>query len=251
MPDRTPTIGDARIARPRRRWPPGWLAVALGGGVVLVVLLFALALPYLEEQRAVATAVPQPYPLFSVALVELHRGQSACSNEIDLLPGRQQAQIRVGLYGKPAVPLVMTLSGPGYSRSVSMAPDYIDNALVSFPFSGPSKTLLGSVCVADRGARKIALYASDDRTKSRSTTLVDGRTSAANFDLAFYSSRGWSLLDRMGDVLRRMKLFHANVAVWLLWVLMGLFVLAVTIGSLAAVALAAGWRAETRGPAGG
>ena len=233
------------LQRRLRAWPrrvaglPDWLFVAAGGAIVLVVLALTLALPYLQEKHRIATAVPQPYPLFAVALVELHPGQRACSDEVDLLPGRQDAEIRVGTFGKPPQPLLMTLTGAGYATSVGEPASYVDNSLIDFAFNGPARPLIGSVCVTNRGTRKIALYASADRTKSRSTTTVGGRVSDANFDLAFYSPRPRSLLERMGDILRQVKLFHANVAVWLLWVLLALFVAGVPLAALAAVSLAA------------
>lgn len=216
-----------------------WLLTAIGGMIVLVVLLLTLALPYLNEKRRIATDVPQPSPLFEVALVELHAGQMACSDEIDLLPGRQVAEIRVGTYGKSASPLLVTMTGPGFSATLPVAPTYLDNGPIEIPFVGPAKALEGSVCVSNLGRRRIALYASGDRTKSRSRTLVDGRSWPSNFDLTFYAPQPQSLLDRAGAIMRRLRLFHAGVGLGLLWLLAFLFVIGVPVASIAVVALAA------------
>ncbi len=197
-----------------------------------------LAIPFLDEKRRIATDVPQPAPLFAVALVELQPSQRACADEIDLLPGRQVAEMRVGTFGKRPSPLLMTLTGPGYSESIPVAPTYIDNALVDVPFSGPVKALEGRVCVSNHGRRRIALYASEDRTRSRSRTLVDGRPWPSNFDLAFYAARSQSLLDRAGAIMRRMRLFHPLLGVGLLWLLAVLFAIGVPLASVAAVAAA-------------
>ncbi len=224
-----------------RRAPERALIIA-GAAIVLIVLLATLILPYLEQDRRIATEVPQPAPLFSVSLVEMLAGQQACADEIGLLPGRQVAEMRIGTYGKPAVPLVMTLLAPGYREAVPVAPRYVNNGLLEVPFDGPAKTLEGSVCVTNEGREPVALYASADRTRSRSTTIVAGRLWPSNFDLAFYAAKRQSLLDQAATIMRRLRLFHAHVGLGLLWLLAVLFVIGIPLASVAAVAGGAGRR---------
>ncbi len=223
-------------ARARGRWD--WALTAAGATAVLVVLLAALVIPYLDQGRRIATEVPQPAPLFSVSLVEIPGGQQACTDEIGLLPGRQVAEMRIGTYGKAPSPLLMTFVAPGYRESVSVPPTYVNNGLLDVPFSGPAKVLQGSVCVTNHGNHghtPVALYASADRTKSRSTTTVDGRLWPANFDLAFYAAKPRSLLEDAGTIMRRLRLFHAHVGLGLLWALAVLFAIGVPLAALAAL----------------
>ncbi|HLH13623.1 MAG TPA: hypothetical protein VKV16_02455 [Solirubrobacteraceae bacterium] len=212
---------------------------AAGGAIVLVVLALTLVLPYLDQKRRVATEVPQPSPLFSVALVEIPATQQACSEEIGLLPGAQVAQMRIGTYGKPAVALTVTYAASGYRESVPVPPRYVNNGLLEVPFTGPGRPLAGSVCVRNDGTHMVALYASADRTKSRSTTTVDGRLWPANFDLSFFAARRHSLIGQAAEIVRRLRLFHAHVGVGLLWALAFLFVSGVPLASVLVVALAA------------
>jgi hypothetical protein len=222
------------------------LALTLAGALlVLIVLTLALVVPYLDQHRRIAIEVPQPAPLFSVSVVELLPGQQACADQIGLLPGRAVAEMRVGTYGKAASPLLFTLLGPGYRETVPVAPTYVDNALLDVPFSGPAKVLDGSVCVTNRGRLPMALYASADRTKSRSTTMVNGRPWPANFDLAFYAPRSQSLLDRIGAIIERLRIFHAHVGLGLLWLLAVLFAIGVPLASVAAVSIEARRRGRT------
>jgi len=233
-----------RFAALRLRGGSERALAALGGVIVLVVLSVVLAAPFLDSNRRIATEVPQPAPLFSVSVVEMLGGQQACANEIGLLPGAQVAEMRVGTYGKSASPLLMTFVGPGYREAVPVAPTYHDNALLDVPFQGPMKVLEGSVCVANRGHLPMALYASADRTQSRSLTVVDGNPWPSNFDLAFYAAHKQSLLDRAGAILRRMRIFHAHVGLGLLWVLAILFAIGVPLASVAV--LAGAGRGRTR-----
>jgi len=240
MPSRDRAPRRIFAGSPRARGASERVLVAAGATIVLLVLLVTLILPYLDQNRRIATEVPQPAPLFSVSLVEMLAGQQACSDEIGLLPGRQVAELRIGTYGKPAVPLVMTLVAPGYRETVPVAPTYVNNGLFDVPFRGPPKVLEGSVCVTNQGHEPVALYASADRTKSRSTTIVAGGLWPSNFDLAFYAAKRQSLLDQAATTMRRLRLFHAHLGLGLLWTLAVLFVIGVPVASVAAVAAAAG-----------
>jgi hypothetical protein len=232
-----------RFARAAERLAAGQRALAarpavltLAGALVLfAVLVPTLIAPYLDESRRTLVEVPQPAPLFSVSLVELLPHEQGCADEIGLLPGKQVAEMRIGTYGKPASPLLVTLTAPGYREAVPVAPTYADNGLLDVPFSGPAKVLEGSFCVANRGRFPVALYASADRTKSRSTTTVDGHLWPSNFDLAFYSAKRRSLLDILPAIVRRLRLFHAHVGLGLLWVLLVLMVIGVPAAVIAVV----------------
>jgi hypothetical protein len=217
----------------RAAWASQALLTALGGGVVLTVLLFVLILPALDSSRRIATEVPQPPPLQSVALVEVPAGQQACSDQIGLLPGRQVAEMRIGTYGKTPAPLRLALSAPGYRQTISVAPSYVDNGLLDVAFDGPATALEGTVCLTNLGRTPVALYAAAGHSESRSTTTVDGRLWPANFDLAFYAAKRQSLLDDAGTIMRRLRLFHAHVGLGLLWALALLFVIGVPVAAVA------------------
>lgn len=206
---------------------------ALGGAVVLIVLLFALILPALDKSRRIATEVPQPPPLQSISLVEIPGGQQACSDQIGLLPGRQVAELRIGTYGRAPSPLLFELTASGYRETISVAPHYVDNGLLDVAFKGPAKALEGSVCLTNLGRTPVALYAAAGHSESRSLTTVDGRKWPANFDLAFYAAKRQSLLDDAGTIMRRLRLFHAHVGLGLLWVLAFLFAIGVPLAAVA------------------
>ena len=101
------------------------------------------------------------------------------------------------------------------------------------PVRAPEAAVLTTVCIRNEGRRTIALNASNDRTRSRSTTTVDGQRVAGNFVLVFAERRPASLLEHVPVMLRRMTAFRP-VGEWLLWPLAILFVLGVPAGVLAA-----------------
>jgi len=230
---RTPaqrTAGRLRALAGRER-----VLTLAGGGIVLVVLLMTLVLPYLDQQRRIATEVSQPPPLKSVSLVEIPGAQQACMDELGLLPGRQVAELHIGTYGRAPSPLLFALSGPGYAETVPVPATYVDNGLLEVPFNGPPKVLEGSVCVTNRGHTPVALYAAAESSKSRSITTVEGRLWPSNFDLAFYAAKPRSLLADAGTIMRRLRLFHAHLGLGLLWLLAILFAIGVPLGAIAAL----------------
>jgi hypothetical protein len=213
------------------------VAGLVGAVTVLVVLLFVLVLPFLTHNRQIVTEVPQPAPLFSVGLVEMLPRQQACMDQLGLLPGRQVAQLRVGTYGKPPSLLRITLSGSGYRALASVPPSYVDNGTVSAPFTGPSRVEQGVFCITNAGRYPVAVYGAADRTKSRSTTRVDGVDVPANMMLTFFAADRDSLIGRSPEILKRVGLFHPSLVKRLVWPLAVLFLLGVPLVAIVTVLL--------------
>ncbi len=211
----------------------------IGALIALIVLLLALVIPYLDQRREIATEIPQPEPLFALALTEFLPNQQVCENEIGLLPGQQLARLRIGTFGKPGAPLQFSLIAPGYSQTVPVPGGYGDDSTLSVPFTGPGRPLEGEVCVTNRGHGPVALYASADRTKSRSLTTDAGHDVAANFDLAFYKAQPQSLAAQAGSIIRRLRVFHAHLGLGLLWLLAVLFAIGVPLAGIALITAAA------------
>ncbi|MGH2881045.1 MAG: hypothetical protein ACRDK4_15730 [Solirubrobacteraceae bacterium] len=230
--------GSRDRSRLRRMLADEWLLTLAGAVLALAVLVAVVVVPYLDQSRRIVVEAPQPSPLQSVSLVEINPGQRACEDEIGLLPGRQVAEMRVGTYGKPVAPLLVELVAPGYRERILVPPSYVDNGPIEVPVGGSQKPVQGRVCVTNRGRSMVALYASADRTKSRSSTTVGGRLWPANFDLTFYAAAKHSLLERAGPTVKRLRLFHAHVGIGLLWLLALLFVIGVPLATLTSIGVA-------------
>jgi hypothetical protein len=213
------------------------VAGLVGAVTVLVVLLLVLVLPFLTHNRQIVTEVPQPAPLFSVGLVEMLPRQQACMDELGLLPGRQVAQLRIGTFAKPPSRLIISLTGSGYQTQTTVPPTYVDNATITAPFTGPPHAVQGVFCVANVGRYPVALYGASDRTKSRSTTRVNGVAVPANFNLTFFAARKDNLIGRASEILQRVALFHAGLVSWLVWPLALLFLVGVPLVVIVTVLL--------------
>ncbi len=203
--------------------------LALGTGLVLLVAAAAFwGVSYLTRDRDYFATTPQPDPLFTVATVPLRGGQQACLDRavVDHYSGR--ARLMVGTFRHAAVPLVLSLSGAGYRSTTRVPGTYADSRPFEVAVRPPARPLEVTICVRNAGTRRIALYASDDRTKSRSQDRVDGRKVSPDFDVTFTERRPVSILQRLPVSLQRASAFRFfGVSPALLWTLLSLFVVGV------------------------
>jgi hypothetical protein len=207
-------------------------ATALG----LALLLAAAAvwgLPYLTRDRDYFATTPQPYPLYAAATIPLRPGQRACMDRavVDRYSG--QAHLQVGTYRRRAQPLELSLNGAGYHARARVPATYADSRPFAIPVRPPVGPVEVTICLRNAGARRIALYASDDRTNSRSQVRVDGRKVPPDFDIYFTERRPVSILQRLPVGLRRASAFRFfGVSPVTLWPLLILFVLGVPLAVL-------------------
>jgi hypothetical protein len=212
--------------------------LALVLGVVLFVAAgFAWGVPYLTEEREYVAVTPQPDPLFDVALLPLRGGQVACMDDAVLDTRSEQARFKVGTFFRPAVPLELTIAGGAYTEHVTVPADYRDSQVIKVPIRPPARETAVSICIRNHGERRIALYASADRTNSRSQVLVDGRPVGADFGIVFYEREPASILDRLPTSVERATAFRGPLTTDLLWVLLAMFVVGTPLGVLVALGL--------------
>jgi hypothetical protein len=209
-------------------------ALALG----LVALLAAAAvwgLPYLTREREYFATTPQPNPLFTVGLIPLRPGQQACLDRAVVDEHSELAHLQVGTYRGPAQPLELSLRGARYRAASFVPASYGDSRPFAVAVRPPSGPLEVTICLRNAGARRVALYASDDRTNSRSQVRVDGRRVAPDFDVFFTERRPVSIAQRLPVGLRRASAFRFfGVSPATLWPLLILFAVGVPLAVLAA-----------------
>lgn len=207
--------------------------LALVIGLVLLGAGAAVwALPYLTRERDYAAVTPQPDPLVRQSTIALPGGARACMDGAVLDARSEQARIRVGTFGRPGAPLELTLRGAGYDASARVPAGYPDSALLRIGVRPPVGAVEASICVRNLGSRRIALYASDDRTSSRSRVHVDGRPVPKHFVVVFYERRPASILERLPTALDRASAFRPLVSPWVLWPLLVLFAVGTPLGIL-------------------
>lgn len=208
------------------------LAVGL---VLLVVAAIAWGVPYLTDGRDYVAVTPQPDPLFAVSLIPLRHGQVACMDDAVLDPHSEEARFKVGTYFRPPVPLDLTIAGGSYTEHVSVPAEYRDSEVIRVPIDPPAEETSVSICIRNLGDRRVALYASSDRTNSRSQVRVDGRPVGPDFGIVFYEREPTSILERMPTSLQRATAFRGPLTGDLLWIVLVLFVLGTPLGVLVAL----------------
>jgi hypothetical protein len=210
------------------------LALAVGL-VLLVAAALAWGVPYLTGERDYVAVTPQPDPLFEVALLPLRGGQVACMDDAVLDPRSEQARFKVGTYFRPPVPLELTIAGGSYTEHVSVPADYRDSEVIRVPIRPPARETAVSICIRNLSDRRVALYASADRTNSRSQVLVDGRRVVPDFGIVFYEREPASILERLPTSVERATVFRGPLTPALLWIVLALFVVGTPLGVLVAL----------------
>src|SRR4051794_4527110 len=203
------------------------LAVLAGGALLWGV-------PWLVRDRDTPAAVPSPAALFSTALVRVNGGQSACARDVAVDRRARSAQFTVATYGQTkGPPLTFAMAGPGYRVAARVPAGYPDNSPLSVPVPAPPRAVLVRACVRNDGRRPIALFASSDRTVSRSRVAVDGKLQDASYWLRFAEARGHSVLQRAPATMQRITVFRPGiVGRGALWVLLALVVVGIPLGVL-------------------
>jgi hypothetical protein len=205
-----------------RRW-----AVA-SAVVALVIAAFVVVRPFVAAQRDFAAEVPSPASLVDTDSVPLARGAPVCFANAVIEPHSQQARFKIATGGPPAPALRMDVRGTGYHQSVAIPAGAANYQLLQVPITPPAVATPVRVCFHDRGRRAIALLASNDRTRSRSTVVVGGTPVDKSVWFAFYEATPQAITERLPLIFQRMATFRPGYVVpALLWVLCVLFVLGV------------------------
>lgn len=201
--------------------------VAVTAGVIVLGAVLWL-LPGLTRDHVYPAEIPSPAAISTTSLVELPAGGRACWRYAVAERHAGRAVIKVSTAGHAGQPLRLSMTGPGYASRSAIRGGYRDDQQLTFSIARPPRDVVVLTCLRNAGRRAVGLYASRDRTRSRSLAVVDGRPTGASVWFALYEGRPASLLDRAGATVSRMSAFRAGiVGPWLLWPLALLFVLGV------------------------
>ena len=190
----------------------------------LIAVLAFEAVPWLGRERDFPAEIPNPPALQVVSLDIVKGGQTICVKEIAAETHSRQVRFTVGTYMKPGPALELRVTAPGYRTVARQPAGYADNATLQLPIAAPRRAMLVTVCIENQGQRKIALYAADDRARSRAAVTIDGARVSATPTLGFWEGKNVSIADRAGLTVERMSTFRGFLGhAWLLWTLLVLF----------------------------
>ncbi|TML98496.1 MAG: hypothetical protein E6G10_22710 [Actinobacteria bacterium] len=192
--------------------------------VVLVAGSAVWLVPGLVRARDTPASVSSPRPLTGIGLIEVPPGSAACFGDVAIESRSEQARFQVFTYKRRAQPLRLEIRARGYRFTAPVPASYADGETVRVPVRPPAAPLAARVCIRNAGERHVAFTGSEDRTRSRSTTTVDGRRVNDTLTFAFYERQRVSLLRRLPVTLERLTRFRPGVARWMLWILLALVV---------------------------
>ncbi len=199
-----------------RRW-------ALAGALAVLALgAWFVVRPFMAELRDIPAEVPSPAALREADTVPLVRDHPVCFPYAVAETHSQQAQFKVSAPAGPAGELRLSMvatDDSGYRANAVLAPGTPDGQLVTLAVPPPAKPVPLRVCFENRG-EPVALYASGDRTTSRSIAVVDGRPTRRSVWFSFHEATPHSITQRLPVILQRMTVFRPGyVGRGLLWLL--------------------------------
>jgi hypothetical protein len=220
-----------------RRWA---LLGALAGALVLLIAAVAIGRPYLTKQRDYRASVPQPPSVVAVQLVRMKPGHPVCVHDAVMDTHSERVLFQVETFGKPTVPLRLTLAGDDYRASVNVpASAYKNEGILNLPAPAPDRDIFVTACVTNTGRRSVAIDASTSAEPGPVFATLDGERLPTNPWLAFYEAKPTSIAHRLPTIVSRMRIFRPPfIGGWLLWPLGVLFVLGVPAATLVAYARA-------------
>jgi hypothetical protein len=206
--------------------------------VVVTAAGLAVAAPgYLTRKRDYVAVTPQAPTAAVPAVFPLAGRASACMDRVALDSHSEQARLQTSTAGRRALPLELTLTGPGYRTQSRVAARHADGRTVALAVRPPERSLIATACVRNLGPDPVTLAGVGDRSRSRSDVTVNGAPSAVGFVLTFYERRPTSILSRLPVSLQRMAVLRPGVVVpATLWVLLVLFVVGVPTAAVWAFA---------------
>ena len=207
---------------------------------LVVVGLGALLATAAVHDRRLAFTIGVPPSAF---VAQLAPGAEACQRPVSVAESFEAVQFKVFTYGHPGARLTVGVrpaeGGSQLARGV-LAAGYPD---MSRPIVRLGQRVLEgrrvAVCIANRGARKVALYGGPPLAASGSSGELAGRTQPWDLTLVFLRDEPRSDLSLAPAVFERASLFHPGwVRPWLLWLLAGLVLIVLPVLVLLALGTA-------------
>jgi hypothetical protein len=223
---------------PRTLLSPRTLA-ALGAGLGLLIASIAWFVPYLTRERNDVSGVPVPPPYFTEEQVGLDPGSEACLSEVAFDTDAEIVELTALAGRRPRPRLAVVAEGPSYRQTAVIEGGYAPRSVLRARISPPERSVIGTLCIGNRGKRRIALLGTTDvRTViARPTTRIDGMEVVPDISVRFLSTDSGSVLERAGELVTRAAafkpgLFGAPVFLWLVLLLVAVGVPAAAVYSM-------------------
>ncbi|HEY8584411.1 MAG TPA: hypothetical protein VIL49_15745 [Capillimicrobium sp.] len=207
-------------------------AALLGAAIVLLLGALFVVRPFVAAPRDYAASVPSPASLRETSTVPLAPGEPVCFDKAAIETHSEEVRFNVSSPGAPAPAIEVRIAGEStYRFKATVPPGTLDTQQVRLPIPAALAPEEVRVCLRNLGDEPIGLYASADRTRSRSQAQVDGETLGQSVWFAFHENVGKTVLERLPSTVERVTVFRAWwVSERVVWLLLALFALGVPAG---------------------
>jgi hypothetical protein len=208
-------------------------AALLGALVVLALGALLVVRPFVAAQRDYPASVPSPASLRETSTVPLKPRDPVCFERAVIERHSEEVRFNVASPSGPAPAIRVRLRGDGYRYDGELPAGALDTQHVRVAIPAAPRDLEVRVCFENLGDEAIGLYASRDRTRSRSLAVVDGEETDASIWFAFYENHPHTLLERLPATVERITVFRPGyVTTAVVWALVALFVVGAPAGAV-------------------
>jgi hypothetical protein len=212
---------------------------ALGAGLGLLIACLAWFIPYLTRERENVSGVPVPPPFFAQERVGLKPGSEGCLSDVAFDTDAAIVEFTALAGRRPTPPLTVVAQGPGYRAAATVEGGYSRPSVLRTAIDPPERSVLGTLCVRNRGKRQVILLGTTDpRTViARPITRIDGQEVVPDVSVRLLSTDSGTVLERAGEMVDRAAafkpgLFGAPVFLWLVLMLVAIGVPAAAVYSM-------------------
>jgi hypothetical protein len=207
-----------------RRW------AILGAVVVFVLGALLVVRPFVARQHDMPSEIVSPASLDRTSSVPLDPGKPVCFGNAVAEGHSEFVRFTVSAPNAPTPQLTVHIKGDGYDTTAVIPPGLLDGQTAQAPIPAPLTDKRVRVCIRNDGNTPTALFASTDRTRSRSIASIDGKSTNQSVWFAFYEPRWRAITERIPLTIKRMTVFRPGyVTTWLLWIITVLFLVGIPI----------------------
>ena len=221
------------VVRSSRTW------AGIGVGLGLLIACVAWFVPYLTRDRQDVAGVPVPTPFIAQVPVAMGPGSEACLSDVAFDTDAELIELVAFKVPRQRPPIEIVADAPGYRETAFATGGNEPLAGLYARMDPPERSALGTLCIRNRGKRRIDLLGTTDaRTATgRPITRIDGVEVAPDISVRLLSADPGSVLERLGQLVDRAAafkpgLFGAPVLLWLTLLLTAIGVPAAAIYSI-------------------
>jgi hypothetical protein len=182
-----------------------------------VLVLFALwfvwkAVPFLDRGRPAIYATPtvQPTDPASLAPIAIKGGQGVCADQIPWGPDARFVQFTLTGAKRPASPLRVVATGPGYRATAQLPAGTAGDVLQTVAITPAHATIAnGTLCLVNEGRHQVKVYGiNQGRGSSPSTTTMDGKPVDQELSVTLLTHPSQSLGARLATIASHIAAFR-------------------------------------------